>query len=187
VEVVRKMTVHRDERITGLVTKHWGSVEGATTADMQKQIARLEGVLHAGTGSPYKGKKLFKDTCAKCHRLFTDGGQIGPDLTTYKRDDIPNLLVNIVNPSAEIREGFETYQVATKDGRLVTGFLVDKDNQVVVLRGADGQNITVRQDQIDEMTKERKSLMPEGLLNSLNDQQVRDLFAYLRSTQPLSD
>src|SRR5205807_9194760 len=132
-------------QISRLVAKHWGSVEGATTADVQKQIARLEGVLHAGTGSPYKGKKLFKDTCAKCHRLLTDGGQIGPDLTTYKRDDVANLLVNLVNPSAEIREGYETYLVATKAGRLVTGFLVDNDNHVVVVRGADGLNITGRQ------------------------------------------
>jgi putative membrane-bound dehydrogenase-like protein len=187
VEVVRKLTVHRDERIARLVNKHWGNVQGATSAEMQKQIERLEGVLRAGTGSPYGGKKLFKEMCAKCHRLFADGGQIGPDLTTFKRDDISNMLLHIVNPSAEIREGYETFQVATKDGRVVTGFLVDKDNQVLVIRGADGQNVTIRQDQIDEMTQERKSLMPEGLLSTMTDQQVRDLFAYLRSTQPLND
>jgi putative membrane-bound dehydrogenase-like protein len=186
-EVVRKMTIHRDERIARLVHKHWGNVEGATTAEMRQQIERLEGVLHTGTGSPYKGKKLFKDTCAKCHRLFTDGGQIGPDLTTFKRDDIANMLLHIVNPSAEIREGYETFLVTTKDGRVITGLLVDRDNQVVVLRGADGQNITVRQNQIEEMVQQRKSLMPEGLLTGLTDQQVRDLFAYLRSTQPLND
>ena len=162
-------------------------MKGATTSELRREIERLAAVIDAGTGSPYKGKKLFKDTCAKCHRLFTDGGQIGPDLTTYKRDDIANLLVNIVNPSAEIREGYETLLVSTKDGRLVSGFLVDKDNQVLVLRGVDGQNITVRQDQIEETAPQRKSLMPEGLLANLNDQQVRDLFAYLRSTQPLND
>lgn len=187
VDVVRKMTVHRDERLTRLVAKHWGSVEGATTAEMQQQIERLDKVLRAGSGSPYGGKKLFDATCAKCHRLFEQGGQIGPDLTTYKRDDIGNMLVNIVNPSAEIREGFETMLVTTKDGRVLSGFLVDKDNQVVVLRGIDGQNVTIRQNEIDEMNQLRKSLMPEGLLKDLTDQQVRDLFAYLRSTQPLND
>jgi putative heme-binding domain-containing protein len=186
-DVVRKLTVHRDERITRLVSKHWGNVEGATTAEMQKQIERLEGVLRTGSGSPYRGKKLFKETCAKCHRLFNDGGQVGPDLTTYKRDDLASMLVNIVNPSAEIREGYETFLVTTKDGRVLTGLLVDKDNQVLVLRGVDGQNVTVRQADIDEAVSQRKSLMPEGLLTPLTDQQVRDLFAYLRSTQPLND
>ncbi len=186
-DVVRRLTVHRDEKITRLVGKHWGSVEGATTAAMQQQIQRLTGVLREGSGSPYPGKKLFLASCGKCHQLFGQGGQVGPDLTTFKRDDIANLLLHIVNPSAEIREGYETLLVSTKDGRVVTGFLVEKDNRVLVLRGADGQTISLRQDQVEELLSQRKSLMPEGLLDGLTDQQVRDLFAYLRSTQPLND
>jgi putative heme-binding domain-containing protein len=186
-DVVRKMTMHRDERIARLVKKHWGKIEGAASAAMQKQIERLGGVLKTGTGSPYRGKKLFADSCAKCHKLFGQGGAVGPDLTTYQRDDLSNMLANVVNPSAEIREGFETYLVSTKDGRVLTGLLVDKDNRVIVLRGADGQSVTVRQTQIEELTPQRKSLMPEGLLDKFSDQQVRDLFAYLRSTQPLND
>lgn len=186
-DVVRRMTVHRDDRIAGLVRKHWGSVEGATTAEMQQQIGRLDGILRAGPGSPYPGKKLFQASCGKCHVLFGQGGQVGPDLTTYKRDDISNMLVHIVNPSAEIREGFETMLITTRDGRIATGFVVDKDNQVVVLRGADGQTVTLTHGQIEEMVPTRKSLMPEGLLKDLTDQQVRDLFAYLRSTQPLNN
>src|SRR5262245_23976139 len=154
---------------------------------MQQQIARLDNVLRAAEGSPYPGKKLFSATCSKCHTLFNVGGAIGPDLTTYKRDDVANLLLHIVNPSAEIREGFETHLVVTADGRALTGFLVDQDNQVVVLRGADGQDVTVAKPQIDEMRVIPQSLMPEGLLDKMGDQEVRDLFAYLRSSQPLND
>jgi putative membrane-bound dehydrogenase-like protein len=186
-EVARKLTVHRDPRIGELVSKHFGSIEGATTAQMQEQIARLAGTIRGASGSPYTGKKLFAAHCAKCHTLFGQGGQIGPDLTSYKRDDVSNMLVNIVNPSAEVREGFETYQVLTDDGRVVNGFLVDRDNQVIVLRGADGQTISLAQAEIDEMAPQRKSLMPEGVLAKLSEQDVRDLFAYLRSTQPLND
>ncbi len=186
-ETVRKLAAHRDERIARLVAKHWGKVEGATTAEMQQEIARLEGVLRGGAGSPYPGKKLFLNSCAKCHTLFGQGGKVGPDLTTFQRNDVANMLLHVVNPSAEVREGYETYQIETKDGRLLAGLLVDKDNRVVVLRGADGQTVTVRQEQIEEMTPHKKSLMPEGLLKGLTDQQVRDLFAYLRSTQPLND
>jgi putative heme-binding domain-containing protein len=186
-DVVRKMTVHRDPRLVDGVKRVWGSVEGATSAAMRDQIARLQDVIADGEGSPYAGKKLFTASCAKCHRLFGQGGQIGPDLTSFKRDDVRNMLTNIVNPSAEIREGFETYTALTDDGRVVTGFLVERDNQVVVLRGIDGQNIALAQDQIEQLASERKSLMPEGQLQALSDQQVRDLFAYLRSSQPLSD
>ena len=59
---------------------------------------------------------LFTNTCAKCHTLFAQGGQIGPDLTAYKRDDLANMLAHIVNPSVEIREGFENHVLITDDG-----------------------------------------------------------------------
>ncbi len=186
-DVVRRLTVHKDDRIAQLVAKHWGKVQGATTAAMQKQIAHLHNVVANGKGSPYPGKKLFKETCAKCHTLFNHGGFIGPDLTAYQRDDAANLLLHIVNPSAEIREGFETHLVVTADGRALTGFLVDQDNRVVVLRGADGQDLSVPRAQIEEMRVIPQSLMPEGLLDRMSDQDVRDLFAYLRSSQPLND
>src|SRR5712691_7426447 len=106
-DTIRRMTMHRDERITQLVAKHWGKLQGATTAEMQKKIVRWQQVIGDGTGSPYEGKKLFGASCAKCHTLFGRGGFIGPDLTSHKRDDVSNLLLHIVNPSAEIREGFE--------------------------------------------------------------------------------
>ena len=172
--------------------KHWQDIQGATTAEMQQQVARISSLLNGPTAGgpsadPYDGKALFNKTCAKCHMLFGEGGRIGPDLTTYKRDDATQILINVVNPSAEVREGFETYLVVTNDGRSVTGFLFDQDNQIVVLRGADGQNVTIERNNIEEMVKQRTSLMPEGLLKDLNDQQVRNLFAYLRSSQPLNN
>ena len=69
----------------------------------------------------------------------------------------------------------------------MSGFLVERDAQVVVIRGADGQNISVEQKDVAEMKTAGMSLMPEGLLDALSEQQVRDLFAYLRSTQPLAN
>ncbi|HEX3654502.1 MAG TPA: c-type cytochrome, partial [Pirellulales bacterium] len=181
------LTVHREPGLAERVAKLWGHVDGATTADMREQIARLQKTLKAGTGTPYAGKKLFSATCAKCHRLFTDGGQIGPDLTSFKRDDVTNMLTNIVNPSAEVREGFETYVAVTGDGRVVSGFLADRDNRMIVLRGIDGQNVALEQDDLEQFERQKRSLMPEGLLQKMTDQQIRDLFAYLRSTQPLAN
>jgi putative heme-binding domain-containing protein len=95
------------------------------------------------------------------------------------------MLLNIVNPNAEIREGYENYLVTTKSGRLLSGFLVERDDRISVLRGPDGQNTSVTADDLEEMKPAGLSLMPEGLLDGLDLQQLRDLFAYLRSTQPL--
>jgi putative heme-binding domain-containing protein len=161
VDVVRKLTVFRNDRISELIKKHWGTIEGQTTEQMQARIAKLKSIV-------------------------SSEGEIGPDLTPFKRNDVHNIVANIVNPSVEIREGFETYLVLTEDGRTVTGFLVDRDTQVVVLRGADGQNITLRQSEIEEMIPQKKSLMPEGQLKDLTKQQVKDLFSYIRSSQPLN-
>ena len=97
------------------------------------------------------------------------------------------MLLHIVNPSAEIREGYENFLLTTKDGRTVVGFLVEQDNQTVVLRGLDGQDISLERKDIKAMNAQGASLMPAGLLTGYTDDQVRDLMAYLRSTQPLNN
>ena len=138
-----------------------------------------------GTGDPYQGRTLFQNTCGNCHRLFGKGAAVGPDLTVYDRADIESMLLAIINPSAEIREGFENYSVETKDGRSLSGFLAEQDNRMIVLRGMDNQNVVLSRTDIAELEPAGQSLMPDGLLDGFNDQQTRDLFAYLRSTQPL--
>ena len=186
-DVVRKMLLHGDKRIEQLVVEHWGQLVGATTSQIQEEINRLAGLIESGHGSPYRGKALYRQQCGKCHQLFNEGGQIGPSLTAYKRDDIAAMLLNVVNPSAEIREGFENYLVQTEDGRTLSGFIVDQDNRVITLKGIDGQSITLDRDDIEVMRAVDRSVMPEGLLKSLDETEVRDLFAYLRSSQPLSN
>jgi len=182
---VRKLLLHDDDRLRQLVHRHWGRLEGETSAEMRARIEKLAGVLAVGSGNPYEGKRLFEANCGKCHRLFEEGGDIGPDLTAYKRDDLGRMLLNIVNPSAEIREGYENTLVVTEDGRTLTGFVADSDNRVLVLRTAEGPTVTVPRSEIESTRRLARSVMPAGLLRPLTDQQVRDLFAYLRSTQPL--
>lgn len=176
--------MYREGRLGALVLRVWGLVEGV---EGRKEISRLEAVVRGGPGDPYRGKKLFAATCFRCHLFFDKGGQVGPDLTSARRDDVGALLASIVDPGAEIREGYENYIARTNDGRTVSGFLVEKSPQVVVLRGVDGQNVVLRADEIEEMKVTPVSVMPEGLLRGMTDEQVRDLFAYLRSSQPLND
>jgi putative heme-binding domain-containing protein len=183
--VLQKLLFYKDDQIAGLVRKHWGDVQSATTDEMRSEVERLQGLLAGTVGNPYRGKELFLTNCGKCHQLFTDGGQIGPNLTPYKRDDLRGILLNVVNPSLEIREGFENFVVFTADGRTLNGFVEEQDNRVVVLKGADGQRLIIPRDDIEEMAAIRTSIMPEGILKPLDDQQLRDLFAYLRVTQPL--
>ncbi|MCW5559372.1 MAG: c-type cytochrome, partial [Verrucomicrobiae bacterium] len=175
------------DRLRQHLAKLWPNLREATSEEKEAEITRLTGVIEVSTGSPYAGKKLFVENCGVCHRLFGRGGEIGPDLTVYPRADLGNLLLNIVNPGAEIREGYESFSAETEDGRLLTGFLADHNDRMVVLRTPDGQTVPLVRKELRSLEPANASLMPEGLLASLSDQQVRDLFAYLRSTQPLND
>lgn len=185
--IVRRILLHESPQIGELVRDIWGELQGATSEQMRADVERLAGVIDSGSGNPRAGRVLFMNSCGKCHLLFGQGGRIGPDLTAYKRDDVKGMLLNVVNPSAQIREGFENYLLATADGRALSGFIADQDNRVVVLRTAEGQSIVAPREEIEELRAIPRSLMPEGLLKDLNDQQLRDLFAYLRSTQPVPD
>jgi putative heme-binding domain-containing protein len=188
IETVRKLTILRDDQLATLVKQTWGNVEGASTAEMQAALEKYTAMIANGDGgNPYPGKKVYMQMCGKCHKLHDQGGQIGPDLTTFKRDDVPRMLLNILNPSAEIREGFETHIAILDDGRVVQGFLVEQDPQVLVLRTAEGQTASIERATIEEHVVMKKSLMPEGQLNNLSDEDIRNLFAYLRSSQPLND
>ena len=94
------------------------------------------------------------------------------------------MVLGVVNPNAEIREGYAGFVVATKDGRTLGGLLIEQDPQVVVLRSPEGRDVSVRREEIEEMDASRTSVMPEGVLAGMADQEIRDLFAYLRGNQP---
>ena len=181
---VRKMLLHQDPQVDKLVRKQWGNIEGATTEKMTAELARYSQVIGLGSGDPYAGKRLYLRTCGDCHQLFDTGGKIGPDLTAFKRSDLRSMLINVINPSLEIREGYQNHVILTNHGRILSGLIVDQDPQVVVVKSADGQRTVIPRDEIEDITATTRSLMPEGLLTPLKEQEIRDLFAYLRSTQP---
>ena len=94
------------------------------------------------------------------------------------------MLLAIVNPSAEIREGFERILVTMKDDRLLVGSKADEDDTVLVLSGVDGRKTPLAKTHIASIDPVPGSLMPPGLLSDLSAEQLRNLFAYLRTTQP---
>jgi putative heme-binding domain-containing protein len=158
-------------------------VPNSTTA---QRIRQIEAVLKKSPGNPYAGEALFQQRCAACHRLFFKGGSVGPDLTSYQRDHLGTLLTSILDPSAEIREGYASVEVETRDGRTLSGFLTDRDDRQTTLRGLDGQDQVLPAAEVLAVRPTGRSLMPEGLLEGLSDDQLRDFFAFLRSSQPFS-
>ncbi|MEZ6109122.1 MAG: HEAT repeat domain-containing protein [Pirellulaceae bacterium] len=184
-DTARRMLYHQDPRLTERIEALWPSVGTVAEVEDEAQIAAFTQRIVEGNGNPYDGRALFTEHCAKCHKLFGAGGDLGPELTSYQRTDLRRLLSNVLTPSLEIREGFVTQVVETDDGLLLTGFLESQDEAQLVLRQADGRAVAIAQDAVVDRFDSPQSLMPSGLLATLDDQQLRDLFAYLRSAQPL--
>ncbi|CAN5454150.1 HEAT repeat domain-containing protein [soil metagenome] len=182
-DLVARMRMHGSGRVDELLGAGFPAPE---SDDPAAEAEAIRAILAAKPGDPYRGEATYTNRCASCHTLFFRGGQVGPDLTRYQRDDLGTMLHSILDPNAEIREGYENYIATTDDGRVLSGFLAEEDANTIVLRGFDGSDTTLPRHSVTALTPAGRSLMPEGLLTGLDDQQLRDLFAYLKISQPIS-
>ena len=185
-EMADRFRLHADEEVRSRAMKIFPHSGGVEAAAANAKIDRIRTIVTSGNGNAYEGEKLFTAKCAACHKLFHKGGNVGPNLTSYQRDNLGTMLTSIVNPNAEIREGYEYQMAILADGRSIGGFVVDRDPQIVVMRGLDGENVVLQQAEIEELAPVGRSLMPDGLLDDLSDQQLRDLFQFLRRSQPIT-
>jgi len=178
-DVVQLLAQHDDPEIDAAIRKHWpGSVAASSEAN-RKEIARVRAVVTSGEGDPAAGKTHYQARCASCHPLFGEGREIGPDLTPYERDNLDFWLPAIVDPSLELREGFLQYVATMKDGRIVIGMMRERTPETVTLRDMAGQETTLERETMKSLEASPVSLMPPGLLAGLDDQALRDLFAFL--------
>ncbi|MEZ5300099.1 MAG: c-type cytochrome [Verrucomicrobiales bacterium] len=184
--LIKKIQLQPGEELAARIDKLWGKRLAAATGDKEAEIARVKAILETPEtrGVPKVGEATFAARCAACHTMFGKGGKVGPDLTSYQRSDLDTMLLSIAAPSAEIREGYENTVVTAKDGAIHTGFLADQDQNVLVLRDVAGNTTAIQKTDIANTQVLPISIMPEGLLTGLDEQQLRDLFAYLRSTTP---
>jgi putative heme-binding domain-containing protein len=132
-------------------------------------------------GSTVNGALLFtKTNCVKCHKLGTRGDGVGPDLTNLsKRFTKKEVLESILFTKHVITDKYASKSLVLKDGRTLTGIVGSGGAGETTVTLNDGSKSTVKNDQIEETTPSRISIMPEGLLNSLTPQDISDLMAYM--------
>ncbi|MBT5902579.1 MAG: c-type cytochrome [Opitutaceae bacterium] len=186
VNALAQLRRFEDPAITAGLEKWFGHAEVSSAASLDAEITRVRSIISTPGGDALSGYRHYQQRCAACHTLFEQGGRVGPDLTTYQRDDLDSLLLSIIHPSAEIRAGYEMTSIETSDGRTLSGFLSRNDDKLVGVRTAGGGETILRHEQITKLEMQKNSLMPESLLAGLSDDALRDLFNYLRSPQPLS-
>ena len=180
-DLVRRLSDFNDPQIDILLTKHWGRLKGSTPEEKLAEVRRLNNDLRAGTGNRAKGMQLFQQHCASCHKLFGQGQEIGPDLTSANRKDREYMLVSIVDPSSVIRREYVSMAIRTTDQRVLTGLVKDNGNGKLTIQPQQGQAIEVSRDEIEEIKTSDVSLMPEDLYRRWSPQELRDLFEYLQS------
>jgi putative heme-binding domain-containing protein len=153
----------------------------STNADKQKIIAaKKEMILSGGEPDLQAGHELVKKTCFVCHKLYGEGADVGPDLTGVGHSSLDALLANVIDPNQVIGKGYENVEVETKDGRSVSGRLVeDTDTHVKLLSSGPKEEVVGKAD-IERTRVSEVSVMPEGL-EQMPDADFRNLILYIMS------
>lgn len=179
-DVARALRRHDLPAINTAVERLWPKLlVTGLTPEKDRDVARLRAIARAGEGDAEKGRTHYLARCANCHQLKDEGGKVGPDLTGYDRTSLDFWVLNIVYPSLEIREGFGSYDVRLKDGTIANGILERREGGEIVLRDLAGNRTRVREEKVATLIASPTSVMPEGLLTGMSDQDLRDFFAYL--------
>jgi len=149
--------------------------------------------LLKGKGDPAAGERIFfgtqVGTCAKCHQIDGRGTAVGPDLTQISRrlesQDDPDewLLKTILRPSEDMAPQYTPWIIVTKDGETLTGLPRRKGGSREAYLGTDGKEFSVKKENIEFHKESDTSIMPKDLLQNLTDQEIRDLFAFLKQSR----
>ena len=153
------------------------------------KFAELLPIVEKGvkSGRDYeRGRKMFAEArCAACHRFDNEGGIAGPDLTQAAgRFSTKDLLENILDPNKEISDQYAAVEIETEDGRKIIGRIVNHsgDGMTVNTNMLDpNANVGVKQSNILSIKTSKQSPMPFGTLDTLKEDEVLDLMAYLLS------
>ncbi|MEM7314798.1 MAG: c-type cytochrome, partial [Planctomycetota bacterium] len=161
----------------------WGPIE-ASGGDKQALFDKYRKLLteeRLADADLSHGRLLFNRTCQACHRLYGEGGRIGPEITGANRTNLDYLLGNILTPSADIQDSYRMELVLTDDGRMFSGIPSGEDRWQLSLRIANqDEPVKIPKSQIEDRETAKTSMMPEGLLTTLKDDEVIDLIGYLR-------
>jgi len=181
---VRQMLGFPAGSVRGRVLDLWPALR-AIPAAKRVQIEGLKARLTPSTlaaADLTNGRGLYVKSCATCHTLFGQGGKIGPDLTGAQRRNLEYLLENVVDPSATVTNDYRMSVVSLSDGRLLNGVVGDRTGPTLTVQ-TPTERLVVNRSDVDAVKDSVLSLMPEGLLDPLNETDLRDLVAYLMSRQ----
>jgi putative heme-binding domain-containing protein len=177
---VRQMMALQQPDIADRLSKAWGSLrpESKEKAERMAKYKALLTPAYLRAADTSRGRLVFSRTCASCHRLFDQGGAIGPELTGSQRANLDYVLENLLDPSAIVPFDYRVTIVEMKDGRFLTG-IIKQENDLTLTVQTQNDAVIIPKKEIESRSISPLSLMPDGLLDKMTDEELRDLVAYL--------
>jgi putative membrane-bound dehydrogenase-like protein len=179
---IRQLHALGSAELTADAERLWGRVD-EQSEEIQARIAAFTAELKEAenptAASLSHGRAVYQKTCSSCHRLYGDGGDLGPDLTGSGRHDVGYLAENILNPSGVVNRDWRLSIVELEDGRVLSGVVAEERERTITLI-TPMERVVLDRDAVANVTPTDRSPMPDGLLNPLSAEEIRDLVAYLR-------
>jgi putative heme-binding domain-containing protein len=171
----------RNDAALNEVASRFAGLDAAPKAPTPQEVVAL-GLEALAKGDAARGEHVFRRGdlgCMKCHSIGKVGGNIGPDLGPIGgAAPMDYIITSILDPSASIKEEYLTKVVTTSSGQVVTGIVVERNKNVVVLKDATGKLVRVPVAEIDDEAN-GKSLMPEGVTRILTRAELLDLIRFV--------
>ena len=186
INLILRLGRFRDTGLNKQIDQVWGKVRQGTPAELNALSDKKRLELAEGAGSMARGKLVFTNQCSKCHRFEGLGHDVGPNLDGASRD-FESLLTNVFDPNRVVGQPYFSNFVVLNNGRVENGLRVGEDAQSITLKAENDAIKTIAKKDIQELSVQQKSLMPEGLEKILNPQDMRDLFRYLMAHPFLID
>jgi putative membrane-bound dehydrogenase-like protein len=187
VNQIRKLGASKDRAIADRVKAIWGTIREARNPAREQVIERMKGTLKDARGDAFAGATVFKNVCGQCHKIYGEGQEVGPEITLNGRGSYDQLLSNVFDPSLVIGPAYQATTIATSDGRVLTGLVVEDSPQRIVLKLQGGKVETIPKSAVEESKLSLLSLMPEGLESQVTPKELADLFAFLTLDKPPGD
>ncbi len=162
-------------------------LKGLPPAD--QKINALIAARRAGFGlakiDAIAGAKVFETSCAACHQLNGKGAKVGPQLDGIGLRGLDRILEDVLDPSRNVDQTFRgASTIALKDGRVVSGLLLREEGAVLVLADAQGKEVRIPTDTVEERTILPLSPMPANFAEQITEPDFYRLIAYLLSQRP---
>jgi len=161
----------------------WGPIEQVASDDAAyEKYRRMLSTEALAKADVKRGKTLFQQTCGSCHKMYGEGGVMGPDLTGSNRRDVDYILLNVLEPSAEIQDDYKMVVINTRDGRTYSGNVIGEDQRQLSLRIVGQEEpVLINKSTIQSKEVASVSMMPPGLFEHLDEADVVDIMAYLKT------